>query len=421
MSNLAKNYLNEFVDAGESNYRSAVRQANIDGNAEYPPYEASESTDRSKWEHDFLNKAKDAWEVYSGKVKVERERVFSEYTTLSEKLERDNERSQGSINKRQKTDLEMLESELGESSTLYKRLKKARDDAKIKYDSVERALNRPVEVSFVSGYLVFMILLAIAEVPVNRLAFELFFESMPAISLLLSAAIGSLFIFFAHIVGKLLKRTRCPVTAKDSSGSYFAIFGICILAFALMFYLGVMREQLVAIEAGSQLNLDELTLDDLMEEPEEQSVFGSLQIGQKGIFLFMINFAIFISGLIAAFFRHDSHPFYEGYDKKYNNTNFQFDSHQKKFEEKQLAILNSYNKEFKGNAEETQEREDKINEIREKRILLDNELKENKELLISEVVRAIKAYMQENKSIRKTEAPAYFSTNVEVLVKGTIR
>ena len=40
----------------------------------------------------------------------------------------------------------------------------------------------------------------------------------------------------------------------------------------------------------------------------------------------------------------------------------------KKFEEKQLAILNSYNKEFKGNAEETQEREDKINEIREKRI-----------------------------------------------------
>ena len=159
MSSLAKSYLNEFVDAGESNYRSAVRQANIDGNADYPPSEVKEDpSDRSKWEQDFLNKAKDAWEVYSGKVKVERERVFSEYTTLSEKLERDNERSQGSINKRQKTDLEMLESELGENSTLYKRLKKARDDAKIKYDSVERALNRPVEVSFVSGYLLFMLL-----------------------------------------------------------------------------------------------------------------------------------------------------------------------------------------------------------------------------------------------------------------------
>jgi hypothetical protein len=48
-----------------------------------------------------------------------------------------------------------------------------------------------------------------------------------------------------------------------------------------MFYLGVMREQLVAIEAGSQLNLDELTLDDLMEEPEEQSVFGSLGVAFK--------------------------------------------------------------------------------------------------------------------------------------------
>ena len=76
--------------------------------------------------------------MYSGQIKVERERAFSEYTTLSEKLERDSERTQGSISKRQKADLEMLESELGEKSTLYKRLKKARDDAKVKYDSVER-------------------------------------------------------------------------------------------------------------------------------------------------------------------------------------------------------------------------------------------------------------------------------------------
>ena len=223
MGSIAKNYLKEFIDSGESNYRAAVRQANIDGNADYPSPDSS-GEKRSKWEMDFLGRAKDAWEVYSGQIKVERERAFSEYTTLSEKLERDSERTQGSISKRQKADLEMLESELGEKSTLYKRLKKARDDAKVKYDSVERELNRPVQVSFVSGYLAFMILLAIAEVPVNRLAFELFFESMPAISLLWSSRFS--FHFFAHIVGKLLKRSRCPVTAKDSSGSYFAIFGL---------------------------------------------------------------------------------------------------------------------------------------------------------------------------------------------------
>ena len=420
MGSIAKNYLKEFIDVGESNYRSAVRQANIDGNAESPSSDSNDEM-RSNWENNFLSRVKDAWEVYSGQIKVERERAFSEYTTLSEKLERDSERTQGSISKRQKADLEMLESELGEKSTLFRRLKKARDDAKTKYDSVERELNRPVQVSFVSGYLTFMILLAIAEVPVNRLAFELFFESMPAISLLLSGAIGSLFIFFAHVVGKLLKRSRCPVTAKDSSGSYFAIFGICTLAFALMFYLGIMREQLVAIEAGSQLNLEDLTLDDLLEAPAEQSVFSSFSIGQKGIFLFMINFAIFISGLIAAFFRHDSHPFYEDYDSKYNKTQLHFERHMNKFEDKQLSILNAYNKEFKGNADEIQEREDKINDIREQRILLDKEFKENKELLITEATRTIKAYIQENKAVRKTEAPKYFAENVNVLVKRFIQ
>ena len=45
-----------------------------------------------KW---IFARAKDAREVYSGQIKAERERAFSEYTTLSEKLERDSERTQG--------------------------------------------------------------------------------------------------------------------------------------------------------------------------------------------------------------------------------------------------------------------------------------------------------------------------------------
>ena len=72
-------------------------------------------------------------------------------------------------------------------------------------------------------------------------------------------------------------------------------------------------------------------------------MFSSFSIGQKGIFLFMINFAIFISGLIAAFFRHDSHP-YEDYDKKFNKTQLHFEGHMNKFEDKQLSILNATTK-----------------------------------------------------------------------------
>ena len=128
----------------------------MNGNADYP----STFSGKSALSGNGLSRqGKRCMGSVLGSIKVERERAFSEYTTLSEKLERDSERTQGTISKRQKADLEMLESELGEKSTLYKRLKKARDDAKLKYDSVERELNRPVQVSFVSGYLVFMILL----------------------------------------------------------------------------------------------------------------------------------------------------------------------------------------------------------------------------------------------------------------------
>ena len=66
MGSIAKNYLKEFIDSGESNYRAAVRQANIDGNADYPSTSSGEK--RSKWEMDFLGRAKDAWEVYSGQI-----------------------------------------------------------------------------------------------------------------------------------------------------------------------------------------------------------------------------------------------------------------------------------------------------------------------------------------------------------------
>ena len=146
-------------------------------------------------------------------------------------------------------------------------------------------------------------------------------------------------------------------------------------------------------------------------------VFSSFSIGQRN-FLF-ISILQFLWN--AAFFRHDSHPFTEDYDSKYTKTQFHFEKHMNKFEDKQLSILNAYNKEFKGNADEIQEREDKINDIREQRISLDKEFKENKELLITEVTRALKAYILENKAVRKTDAPEYFTENVNVMVKRFIQ
>ena len=60
-------------------------------------------------------------------------------------------------------------------------------------------------------YLPLMVALALVEVPVNRLAFELFFQEQPAVSLALAVVVGAVLMFFAHMVGTLVRRMEHAV------------------------------------------------------------------------------------------------------------------------------------------------------------------------------------------------------------------
>ena len=263
-----------------------------------------------------------------------------------------------------------------------------------------------------------MALLALAEIPVNRLAFELYFESMPAISLLLSAAVGALLIFFAHTIGKQLKHTRCEVTAINKSNTYLAIFGIVALCVLVMFYLGVMREQVVALQGVGGLNLEDLTLEDLSSNSSASSSM-SFTIGPAAFFLVVLNFAIFLTGVVAAFVRHDSHPFFEKLSTDLKIAENKFNAAERLYEQRQLEIMKDFASKMASSSEEYEARSSQIEEIQAKRGAIDAEVKRSRQLVTNYAIRAVQTYRKENMLNRKTSPPEFFVQSVEDLLSGS--
>lgn len=410
MEELRKKALGHILDVGEANVKGARKQGSIDGSANLPESSASEM---SAWETKFIDSCKEAWENFVSLMKVEKERSISEFNDLTDSLARESARVGETLGQRQKKALDLLEAESGESSISYKTLKIDYEEKRKKREDVEKSLGRPLQVSLIKVYFPLMVLLALAEIPVNRLAFELFFESMPAVSLLLSGAVGCLFIFFAHIIGKQYRHTQCPVTSTNREGVYLAIFGLLAVSLLLMFFLGVMREQLVALQSGATLNLEDLSLDDLAKGGGADSNTFDFSIGSKGIFLVLLNFMIFLAGVLASYFRHDPHPFLERLTKDALDAKLALDSHMKNFEDRQIDILKKFNNELTKNEDEYLHREGQINEIKNKRTLVDRNLEQARQMFFLEVSRTLRAYREENLASRTSPPPEYFTENID--------
>jgi hypothetical protein len=412
---IRKKFLGSILDSGDANYRLAIKNGAIDGLANSPP---SDATALSLWEGRFLDSSKSAWNSYQSLMKIERERGLAEFSAMSEKLERDTNRSEESLGSRQKKALDLLESEMGESSMTYRRLRADFDEKRDAALEIERRLGRPLQVSLVKGYMPLMIILSLSEVAVNRLAFELFFESMPAVSLLLAAAVGALLMFFAHIVGKQYRHAQCPLTVTNKTGMFYGIFGMLFVCLLLMYFLGLMREELVRIQAP-QINLEDMSLDDLTKGAVSSGF--SLALGTSGAFLLLLNFVIFLTGLTGSYFRHDSHPYFENVSAAFAKSKKVFEQHQRAFENRQVEILREYNSEATKNEAELAHREEQINEIARKRAAVDREVGAAQAALAAEMSRCLRAYRGENLSNRTTPPPAYFAESVEALSQEIVK
>ena len=211
--------------------------------------------------------------------------------------------------------LQALEKAFGPSSASFDRARHRSETTERELRTIRADINgRPLRRSLVWLYVPVMILLALVEIPVNRLAFELFFQEQPAFSLVLAGAIGSVLIFFADRIGTLLRRTEQERANRGPQVKRWlgiVIFGI--LAAVVMFLLAKMRQLFVnLLESEQSSNLSAL-VQRLTEGGAAKTIanVANQDLGTAGWTLLALNVVLFVFGITAAFVRHDPHPDYE--------------------------------------------------------------------------------------------------------------
>ena len=402
------------INPDESELVRHARTGEVDGTKEYPPLLTQGLSDHEK---QIIYEGKTEWMKYNSLMEQYRSRLSDQIHQLQNQHDSELHTINSTFAETHTKSLELLDHELGHFSSEYRHHEDAALAAKEEKHKIEQLLGRPLQVEHTDLYLPVLICLAIAEVPINRLAFELFFESMPLVSLLVSAAIGGLLIFFAHTVGILLKRAQCKEIEVSHDNIYLTITLLSILTFALMYFLGLMREKWVDINDVSTLNLEALITS---ATNTEKGIAESLMIGSKGFTLLLLNLGIFTVGVLLAFLRHDAHPFYEKAVNSHQKAQEKMLIFKKKFEIRKSELQKNHNNRLEEKRIQIKKVEEQIKASIRELDGIDSKIASNRKNLISALARKIMAYQHANQKIRKTPAPDYFKSDLLSMVEQMV-
>ncbi|MDT7951925.1 MAG: hypothetical protein RQ966_10525 [Acetobacteraceae bacterium] len=211
--------------------------------------------------------------------------------------------------------LHALDTANGPLSAKFIRAGLAGEEAEKAHRAIRAEVNgRPLRRNLVGLYLPVMALLSLIEVPVNRLAFELFFQEQPAVSLALAFVVGAVLVFFAHMVGTLVRRMETPSRTAQQVRRALGIALFIGLSGVLMYLLAGMRQLYVRLLESEQGSSISAMVEGLTGAGAARTIanVASEQLGTAGWTLLVLNIVVFVFGATAAFLRHDPHPDYEG-------------------------------------------------------------------------------------------------------------
>jgi len=173
-------------------------------------------------------------------------------------------------------------------------------------------------------YWPFMIALATLEVPVNQLAFQLYFGEGTFLSTFITFGIGVVLIVFAHGIGVTMRRFRH--NAEDTGGALAStgwIFFLALCALIVSYSLAVLRQAYLAFERAP-----DPTLTEMIEQGRRidaaavvlQENFLRSELAMDGLIFLFINIAILTVGVLGSFWGHDPHPDYAAQDQRKKRT-----------------------------------------------------------------------------------------------------
>tara|TARA_R110000787_G_scaffold8447_2_gene28413 strand:- start:6515 stop:7405 length:891 start_codon:yes stop_codon:yes gene_type:complete len=182
------------------------------------------------------------------------------------------------------------------------------------WDDIQASEQRQPRYSSAWFYWPFMFALAVAEVPINRFSFELFFQESPAVALLVSFLVGGLLVTLAHRMGMLMCRFGYNARRKNWWGEAAQIALVVALVIGLAYGVSILRQGYLAFITQPEMGFGQAL---------ESQQFGGAAIialkaglGLDGWIFMLINLAVVAVGVSAAYFCHDQHPDFEKVDRQ---------------------------------------------------------------------------------------------------------
>ena len=298
------------------NERMARRDENVgrnDGKRGFPTTDASEYP----FQHEVLAHARRTLQDFNLGLRTIREHLQNDIGALERNRDKNYVRQRDDTIEEKKTKYDTLDQRNGRNSAKYQQFSDRLTTAKENEKRIELEVQRPLRTSIFWIYFPLLLMLALAEVPVNRLAFEFFFLETPAISLFIALVIGLVIMFCAHFSGLWLRQIDHLSGKSSKILRYIGITITLLVVGTVIYFIAALRQSYVnllereqANDFGALLRGDTSALGTLADEAL------SVDLGTAGLMLLAINVLIFLVGTVAAYMRHDPHPDYEKVTKE---------------------------------------------------------------------------------------------------------
>lgn len=339
MSIQARKSISKYLDLQKHELQIAEGRGQTD--AESASFEI-DSAEPVGFMQEAISQAKSAWSSYQSAYSENENELQTKINAEEYQVKNGIPDEIKILEEKKRGDDELFETKEGRNSSEYEKIKEDLADAKSHYERIRGELNRPLMTKFERAYVPFLCILALAEVPINRQAFELFFSESPTVILILALAVGIMLVFFAHSLGHLFKENTGPENVGKLNGlGVSGMSAIVSVTIVLMYMLAVMRQSYADL-SNSDATFGDLFSDDQSVELFQDSLFQPLST--EGISLLVLNFSIYFAGILASYFRHDSNAEYEKIWKTYNRLRDRMAAKKEKIETKFNSIQSEHNR-----------------------------------------------------------------------------
>lgn len=213
-------------------------------------------------------------------------------------------------------------------------LKKRHAEAEQRYQLVvAQVQGRPLRAGNPYIYLALMGLIAFVEWPINRFAFEAYFQEAPAIASVIALAVGTMMAAVAHFVGTISRRMEYGTASREKRIRYLVpLVGLLCFTFFVIYVIALARHEFVKLLTAQDVSAKSLFEGKLATAVTEG--FFSPSFGPQDWGLLVINLLVFLVAIGISYASHDPHPDYARAHRERNRLMHQEERSEAKFARK---------------------------------------------------------------------------------------